>query len=49
MERNGIGVTGSIEEYSVNYQAMLVNGFNGYDDSGVFSGKWFKKWPSKRS
>ena len=35
----GIGVTGSIDEYSVNYQAMLVNGFNGYDDGGVFSGK----------
>ena len=35
----GIGVTGNLEDYSVNYQAMLVNGFNGYDDGGVFSGK----------
>ena len=36
----GAGVTGSLEEHSINYQVMLVNGFNGYDDDGgVFSGK----------
>ena len=36
----GTGVTGSLEDYAMNYQVMLVNGFNGYDgDGGVFSGK----------
>ena len=36
----GLGVSGRFEEYNVNYQAMLVNGFNGYNDgSAVFSGK----------
>jgi len=35
----GVGVSGRSIEHSVNYQAMLVNGFNGYDDGGVFSGK----------
>ena len=35
----GIGVSGRSMEHSVNYQVMLVNGFNGYSDVGVFSGK----------
>ena len=35
----GIGLSGRSLEHSINYQAMLVNGFNGYDDGGVFSGK----------
>jgi len=35
----GIGISGRSIEHSINYQAMLVNGFNGYDDRGVFSGK----------
>jgi hypothetical protein len=35
----GIGFSGRSLEHSINYQAMLVNGFNGYDDGGVFSGK----------
>ena len=36
----GAGVTGSLEDYDMNYQLMLVNGFNGYDvNGGVFSGK----------
>jgi hypothetical protein len=35
----GVGVSGRSIEHSINYQAMLVNGFNGYDDGGVFSGK----------
>lgn len=36
----GVGITGNLEEHSVNYQAMLVNGFNGYSDgAGVFGGK----------
>ena len=35
----GIGLSGRSIEYSINYQAMLVNGFNGYNDGGVFSGK----------
>lgn len=35
----GVGVSGNLEEYSLNYQAMLVNGFNGYNDGGVFGGK----------
>lgn len=35
----GAGVSGRLPDYSVNYQLMMVNGFNGYDsDSGVFSG-----------
>ena len=35
----GIGLSGRSIEHSINYQAMLVNGFNGYDDGGVFNGK----------
>ena len=36
----GIGVSGRSLEHSLNYQVMVVNGFNGYDkDGGVFSGK----------
>ena len=35
----GIAVSGSLEEHSLNYQLMIVNGFNGYNDGGVFSGK----------
>ncbi|MDA8956471.1 hypothetical protein N9H19_02510 [Flavobacteriales bacterium] len=36
----GAGVSGRLNDYSVNYQLMIVNGFNGYDsDGGVFSGK----------
>ena len=35
----GIGVSGRSMEHSVNYQVMLVNGFNGYSDAGVFNGK----------
>lgn len=35
----GIGVSGRSLEHSLNYQAMLVNGFNGFDGEGVFSGK----------
>jgi len=35
----GIGLSGRSLEHSINYQAMVVNGFNGYDDGGVFSGK----------
>ena len=34
----GIGISGRSIEHSVNYQVMLVNGFNGYDGGGVFSG-----------
>ena len=35
----GIGLSGRSLAHSINYQAMLVNGFNGYNDGGVFSGK----------
>jgi hypothetical protein len=35
----GIGLSGRSIDHSINYQAMLVNGFNGYNDGGVFSGK----------
>ncbi|MFT5147290.1 MAG: hypothetical protein ACI9H1_002025 [Polaribacter sp.] len=35
----GIGLSGRSLEHSLNYQAMLVNGFNGYNEGGVFSGK----------
>jgi len=41
----GVAISGNLEEHSLNYQLMIVNGFNGYsknDDgvlSGVFSGK----------
>lgn len=36
----GIGLNGRSLKHSINYQAMLVNGFNGYDENGgVFSGK----------
>ena len=34
----GIGVSGRSIERSINYQAMVVNGFNGYNNGGVFSG-----------
>jgi len=35
----GIGLSGRSMEHSVNYQVMLVNGFNGYSDAGLFNGK----------
>ena len=35
----GIGISGRSIEHSFNYQAMIVNGFNGFDGDGVFSGK----------
>jgi len=35
----GIGLSGRSIEHSISYQAMLVNGFNGYNDGGVFNGK----------
>ena len=35
----GVAVSGSLEEHDLNYQLMMVNGFNGYDDAGVFGGK----------
>jgi hypothetical protein len=35
----GIGVSGKSMEHSINYQVMLVNGFNGYSDAGLFNGK----------
>lgn len=36
----GLSVSGNVEDYSLSYQIMIVNGFNGYDaDGGVFSGK----------
>lgn len=35
----GVGISGNLEDYSINYQAMVVNGFNGYNDGGIFSGK----------
>ncbi|MBC8266388.1 MAG: hypothetical protein H8E84_05420 [Flavobacteriales bacterium] len=35
----GIGISGRSIEHSLNYQFMVVNGFNGYDDDGNFSGK----------
>jgi len=35
----GVAISGSLEEHDVNYQLMMVNGFNGYDDAGVFGGK----------
>tara|TARA_B100001142_G_scaffold321990_1_gene369558 strand:- start:556 stop:1728 length:1173 start_codon:yes stop_codon:yes gene_type:complete len=35
----GVGLSGRSIEHSITYQAMLVNGFNGYNDGGVFSGK----------
>ena len=35
----GIGFSGRSLEHSINYQAMLVNDFNGYNEGGVFSGK----------
>jgi len=35
----GVGLSGRSLEHSINYQAMVVNGFNGYNDGGVFSGK----------
>ena len=35
----GIGLNGRSIEHSLNYQLMVINGFNGYDDGGVFSGK----------
>ena len=35
----GIGLNGRSIENSLNYQLMVVNGFNGYDGAGVFSGE----------
>ena len=35
----GVAISGSLEEHDLNYQLMMVNGFNGYDDGGVFGGK----------
>jgi len=35
----GIGLNGRSIKNSLNYQLMVVNGFNGYDETGVFSGK----------
>jgi hypothetical protein len=35
----GVGLSGRSIEHSINYQVMVVNGFNGYNDGGVFSGK----------
>jgi len=36
----GAGVSGRVDDYSLNYQLMMVNGFNGFDEQGgVFSGK----------
>lgn len=36
----GAGVSGRLDDYSINYQLMMVNGFNGYDNNGgVFSGR----------
>ena len=35
----GIGLSGRSLEHSLTYQAMLVNGFNGYNDGGVLNGK----------
>ena len=36
----GIAINGRSIEHSINYQAMVVNGFNGYsNDIGVFGGK----------
>ena len=35
----GIGLNGRSIENSLNYQLMMVNGFNGYDGTGVFSGE----------
>ena len=35
----GIGLNGRSIENSLNYQLMMVNGFNGYDGAGVFSGE----------
>ena len=34
----GIGVSGRSIEHSLTYQGMVVNGFNGYNEGGVFSG-----------
>jgi hypothetical protein len=35
----GVGISGKNIENSLNYQLMVINGFNGYDDDGVFSGE----------
>jgi len=35
----GIGLSGRSMRQSLNYQLIMVNGFNGYDGGGVFSGK----------
>jgi len=35
----GISLSGRSIDNSLNYQFMVVNGFNGYDDGGNFSGK----------
>ena len=34
----GVSVNGRIFDNEVNYELMIVNGFNGYDGDGVFSG-----------
>ena len=44
----GIGFSGRSLEHSINYQTMLVNGFNGYNEGGVFSGKsWLRSGRQK--
>lgn len=35
----GIGLSGNITNASIKYQAYIVNGFNGYNGKGTFSGK----------
>jgi len=35
----GIGISGGSMEHSLNYQFMIVNGFNGYNENGKFSGE----------
>lgn len=35
----GLGLTGNIPAAQLKYQAYLLNGFNGYDGAGKFSGK----------
>ncbi|MGY8987509.1 MAG: hypothetical protein ACKVG7_03010 [Flavobacteriales bacterium] len=35
----GISLSGRSIQNSLNYKVMMVNGFNGYDGEGVFSGK----------
>ncbi len=35
----GLGFTGRIDELSLKYQVYMVNGFNGFDGTGKFTGK----------